>query len=169
MIAPKRHTCAVPLTVFWSFFLKCHEKWFTRVTSVFQHLNRVLISVFVFRPNCKPTGRCRGWGLAIQVTFWLKLSMIIEIFLSLGSLCSLDSCAAHGVHVILPSNIYQWQMKKNFFIIKTKLLIVEAIFGASRMSQFWEAFCVWQSIAIIQFLGKALEFVSIFLGVYKNQ
>lgn len=60
-------------------------------------------------------------------------------------------------------------MKKKFFIINTKLLIVETIFSASRMSQFWEAFCVWQCIAIIQFLGKALEFVSIFLGVYKNQ
>ena len=81
LIAPKIQICTVPLTVF-CLFLKYHEKWFARVISVFQHLNRMLISVFVFRPNCKPAGRCRGWGLAIQVTFWLKLSMILKFFLA---------------------------------------------------------------------------------------
>ena len=35
----------------------------------------------------------------------IKIVNDIEIFLSLGSLCSVDSCAAHGVHVILPINI----------------------------------------------------------------
>ena len=73
----------------------------------------------------------------------IKIVNVIEIFLSLGSLCSLDSCAAHGVHVILPINIILSMTNEGkIFIINTKLLIVETIFSASRMSQFWEAFCV---------------------------
>lgn len=108
------------------FFKKYHEKWFARVTSVFQHLNQVLISVFVFRPNCKPAGRCRGWGLAIQVTLLIKIVNDIENFPCLGSLCSLDSCAAHSVHVYFAEHLSMTN-EKIFFIINTKLLIVETI------------------------------------------